>query len=165
MFCHACGAQVQPGYRHCVACGAALGGVQAAGAAPAPSRVAGHIRTLGIVWIVVSALRILPMLGLHWFRHYAVGYGYNWPFPGGLRGHFLGILGLIGAIWALSGVVGLVVGWGLLTWQPWARILAIVFGCIALIHIPFGTALGIYTLWVLLPAESEREYRQAARVL
>jgi hypothetical protein len=28
-----------------------------------------------------------------------------------------------------------------------------------LIDIPFGTAIGIYSLWVLLPAESEQEYR------
>jgi hypothetical protein len=116
---------------------------------------------LGIVWIVLSALRILPIVGLHWFWHF--GNAYGWPFPGAFPQHFLGILGLISGLWAVTGLVGIVVGWGLLTWQPWARILAIVFGCLALIHIPFGTALGIYTLWVLLPAESEREYRQAAR--
>jgi hypothetical protein len=28
---------------------------------------------------------------------------------------------------------------------------------------PFGTALGIYTLWVMLPNSSEMEYRQMAR--
>jgi hypothetical protein len=28
------------------------------------------------------------------------------------------------------------------------------------IHIPFGTALGIYTLWVLLPAHAEEEYEK-----
>jgi len=29
-----------------------------------------------------------------------------------------------------------------------------------LINAPFGTALGIYTLWVLLPAQSEEEYEK-----
>jgi hypothetical protein len=28
------------------------------------------------------------------------------------------------------------------------------------IHIPFGTALGVYTLWVLLPAHAEAEYEK-----
>jgi hypothetical protein len=32
-----------------------------------------------------------------------------------------------------------------------------------LIDMPFGTALGTYTLWVLLPRKSEEEYRQIAR--
>jgi hypothetical protein len=32
-------------------------------------------------------------------------------------------------------------------------------GFISLFNIPIGTALGVYTLWVLLPAQSEEEYR------
>jgi hypothetical protein len=51
---------------------------------------------------------------------------------------------------------------GLLTRQPWARVPAIVLGVISLIEFPVGTAIGIYTLWALLPAASEREYREAA---
>jgi len=30
------------------------------------------------------------------------------------------------------------------------------------LNVPLGTALGIYTLWVLLPAKSEQEYRELA---
>jgi hypothetical protein len=41
--------------------------------------------------------------------------------------------------------------------------LTLILGCINLIKLPFGTALGIYTLWVLLPAQSEEEYAQIAR--
>jgi hypothetical protein len=49
-----------------------------------------------------------------------------------------------------------------MTHRPSARMLAIVLGCISLIHLPFGTALGIYTLWVLLPADADTEYRSMA---
>jgi hypothetical protein len=42
--------------------------------------------------------------------------------------------------------------------KPWGRILAIVIAILALIHIPFGTAMGIYTLWVLAPSASGAEY-------
>jgi len=162
MFCHACGAQIQPGYQHCVACGAALGGLQAPPIVPTQSRLSAHLRTLGILWIVLSAFRVLPVLGMHWFRHLGMGDGWP-PFWGGFPGHFLGILGAVSAVWALTGLIGILAGWGLLDRQPWARMLAIVLGCIALLHIPFGTALGIYTLWVLLPPESEQEYRRTAR--
>jgi len=34
-----------------------------------------------------------------------------------------------------------------------------------LFNVPFGTALGIYTLWVLLPAESDVEYEKEARTI
>ncbi|HKW89807.1 MAG TPA: hypothetical protein VJN21_13745 [Candidatus Acidoferrales bacterium] len=59
--------------------------------------------------------------------------------------------------------LALVAAWGLLERQSWGRIAGIVAGILALIRIPFGTALGIYTLWVLLPATSEMEYRSLAR--
>jgi hypothetical protein len=54
--------------------------------------------------------------------------------------------------------------WGLFERQPWARILGIVVGFLALLRFPFGTALGIYTLWVLLPENSGREYDAMAGV-
>jgi len=37
-------------------------------------------------------------------------------------------------------------------------IVLIVIGILAIFHPPFGTALGIYTLWVLLPADAAAEY-------
>jgi hypothetical protein len=69
----------------------------------------------------------------------------------------------IGVLLLISALFGIAAGWGLLTRAPWARMLAIVFGCLNLMDLPFGTALGVYTLWVLLPEASEREYREAVR--
>jgi hypothetical protein len=75
-------------------------------------------------------------------------------------GFVLALLPAAGVFMTALGAVGFFAGWGLLERAPWARMLTIVLGCFALLHMPLGTALGIYTLWVLLPAESEREYRQ-----
>jgi hypothetical protein len=61
-------------------------------------------------------------------------------------------------------IAGGIAGWGLMAHAPWARMLAIVLGCISLIHFPFGTALGIYTLWVLVPGDADAEYRSLAGV-
>ena len=47
--------------------------------------------------------------------------------------------------------------------QPWARIVAIILGVLALFHFPLGTALGVYTLWVLLADEHGDEYRYLTR--
>jgi hypothetical protein len=33
-----------------------------------------------------------------------------------------------------------------------------VLAFISLFNVPFGTALGVYTLWVLLPGSSQEEY-------
>lgn len=78
----------------------------------------------------------------------------------------LPIIGLTGTVltvflFAVS-VPGLIAGWGLLSWKPWARILAIVLCAIQLVHIPLGTILGVYGLWVLLNSDTERLFSQSS---
>ena len=55
----------------------------------------------------------------------------------------------VGLLMAALGLPGLFAGYGLLTRKSWARILAIVVGILSLLNFPIGTAIGIYTLWVL----------------
>ena len=69
-------------------------------------------------------------------------------------------VGIVGAIIVVLIVVfslpGIITGIGLLHYREWARILGIVLAAISLPGVPFGTALGIYGLWVLLNAETVR---------
>jgi hypothetical protein len=102
----------------------------------------------------MSAFHLLPGLAvLSMFGH---GPSVWWS---GRPEFVLGFVRVFGIVFLAGGVLGIVAGWGLLDRQPWSRWLALVLGFVNLIHIPFGTALGIYTLWVLLPAQSEREFR------
>jgi hypothetical protein len=50
----------------------------------------------------------------------------------------------------LLGLPGLVAGYGLLKHKPWARVLTLILGILGIVNFPLGTALGLYTLWVLL---------------
>jgi hypothetical protein len=68
-------------------------------------------------------------------------------------------LSVIGLMIITKGAFSLAAGWGLLRRENWARILAMVMGCISLLNIPFGAALGIYTLWTLVSTHGEQEYR------
>ncbi len=49
---------------------------------------------------------------------------------------------------------GILGGIGLLKRKYWAKILVLVLGVILLLHFPFGTALGIYTIWLLTRKET-----------
>ena len=49
---------------------------------------------------------------------------------------------------------GIITGWGLLKLRAWARTLGIVLSALCLVGFPFGTALGIYGLWVLRNKDS-----------
>ena len=70
----------------------------------------------------------------------------------------MGILALIGTIFLWFMVVmmvpGILTGIFLLKRKEWARIVALVMGFLYLFDFPFGTALGIYTIWVLIHAET-----------
>jgi hypothetical protein len=152
MYCVRCGATQQPGQSFCAGCGKPTGSVPLM---PVQSRLAGHMRLLAIFWFAISAFRLIPGLVL------LTMFGPDGKFlPAEVPGFVNGIIQTVGYLFIGGALAGLIAGWGLLERQPWARMLAIVLGCFSLLDMPFGTALGIYTLWVLLPAQSEEEFRQ-----
>jgi hypothetical protein len=163
MFCDRCGATLQPDQRFCGRCGKDFSGAVVA-APPVPNRVQEHIRLLGILWLAEATLTavagvVMCIVGNTVFAHMQE-MGARPEVPAGfLRSLFT----LIGIAILVKAAVGFLAGWGLLQREPWARILTIVLSFLALVNLPLGTALGIYSLWVLLPAQSEREYEQAAR--
>lgn len=155
MFCNYCGAPLNKPFRFCSACGRPAGN---APLMPAQGRIAGHIRLLGIFWLAISAFLLIPgvvLLAIFRAGHHML--------PPEVPPFVFDLLTTIGWILIGAALLGIATGWGLLETRPWARMLAIVLGCCCLIAPPFGTALGIYTLWVLLPAKSEQEYAQISR--
>ena len=56
----------------------------------------------------------------------------------------------VGLLLVVLGIPGLVAGAGLLARKSWARVLAIVIGILGLVNFPIGTAIGVYTLFVLM---------------
>jgi len=74
-----------------------------------------------------------------------------------------GVLSVIGGMIVLFLFVlaapSIIAGVGLLKYRSWARMLTIVLSALHLLSVPFGTALGIYGLWVLLKPESEALFR------
>ena len=164
MFCNQCGGPLQPDYRVCPKCGNPVqGAVSTPPAYPPPQgRVERHLRTLGILWIVVGAFWLIPSIIMMVIGSVARAFI---PFSDAI-GRALGpaVLHLLGFGFLFVAAAAFMAGWGLLQRQPWARTLAIILGFVALFHPPLATALGIYTLWVLLPADAAQEYGRMTRV-
>ena len=158
MFCDSCGTALQPNQPFCSGCGKEIrGGIQIA--YPRPGRVKEHIRLLGILWLALGALHTVASLGLLFVANVVfprMNLSDGQPIPRNML-HF--ILSVVGTFVLAKAVLELLAGWGLLQRAPWARMLSVVLAFFALFSVPFGTALGIYTLWVLLPTESDREYQ------
>ncbi len=68
----------------------------------------------------------------------------------------------VSALFVILALPGLIVGFGLMKHQPWARIVGIVLAALHLLSFPIGTALGIYALWVLLNKETQELFVQAS---
>jgi len=158
MFCDGCGAAVQPGQLFCSKCGKQIiGGVGIAQSEA--GRVQRHSHLLAILWFAASALDavgglVLLILGNALFPHlHQMGAPPEVPVS-----FFVALFDTLGIVVLAKAVIGFYGGWGLMQREPWARILLLVLAFISLINIPFGTALGVYTLWVLLPGPSQREY-------
>lgn len=114
-----------------------------------------HVRILGWCFIVYSSIIVLVGLGIAGIV----------LFGGAISGDrdAMLITGAVGAAIAsfliLVSLPGMVAGIGLLKMQPWARIVAIIVGVFHILGFPLGTALAVYTLWVLLNAETEALFR------
>ena len=66
-----------------------------------------------------------------------------------------GIVGpAIASVLFLFSIPAIVGGIALLKRAAWARYLVLVLGCLNLPAVPFGTILGIYTIWVLSRPET-----------
>jgi hypothetical protein len=158
MFCDSCGASLQPEQGFCSACGKEVRA--GANAYLKPRRVQQHVRLLGILWLAMAALSalggvVLMILSRTLFPHIVA--------HSGAPAFLTPMMGALSMLLLFKGAFGFAAGYGLLQREPWARVLSLVLAFLSLFNAPFGTALGIYTLWVLLPAESERDYQEQAR--
>lgn len=181
MYCDGCGSPFAAGAQYCRSCGKRILGVPTGAAAlseeaswqptsaartPGDGRVGRNINLLAGLWLANGILRLMGLASWLMFRRFFFDGGWGWPFgpwAPGLRSLIWGGIFSGGAFLTVFGVTHLLLAWGLYERQPWARTLGIVIGCLALIRIPFGTALGIYTLWVLVPEASAREYDDMVR--
>jgi zinc-ribbon domain len=162
MFCNGCGAPLSPGQQFCARCGKELLG-------PVESvqvhrgRVREHIRLLAILWLAYAALEVVGGLILEIVSNTIFMRGPRIDGPP-WTGSFMHVLmAFLGVFVLAKAALGFTTAWGLMQRAPWARILALILSFLAMFNVPFGTALGIYTLWVFLPMESEQQYEEQVR--
>jgi hypothetical protein len=161
MYCDQCGTQLQSGDARCGRCGkTVLGLVELR-----RSRVREHIRLLGILWIAYSALHVVAGFAAIIVANTIFGrymHIRNGP-PPEMTVWLRPLIRFFGWLILAKAAVGFFAGWGLLQKEDWARTVALVVGFVALLNVPLGTTLGIYTLWVLLPTQSDDEYKALAQ--
>jgi len=110
-----------------------------------------HIKVVGILWVLFGAFWLcLASFALLVFLGVAMIPNVENVGPGLLR--LIGVI--VSAFLAALGLPQIIGGLGLLARKEWARILILVLAFLALVNVPFGTALGVYTLIVLFNPET-----------
>jgi hypothetical protein len=118
-----------------------------------------HVKVLGVLHIVIGACGVFLALFLMMLFGSASGLvgASASPDEAAIAIPIIGLTGVgLVSFTLLTSIPGLVAGWGLLKFRPWARILGIVVSILGLLMIPIGTIVGVYGLWVLLNKDTER---------
>jgi hypothetical protein len=122
------------------------------------------VKVLGWLFIVFSAFYVLLAFGSSMILGMVAAFvGSQGGDDAALGASIVGMTGAVAFLfWLCLAIPGFLAGYGLLTIKPWARILAIIISVLRLIDIPFGTALGVYGLWVLFNKDTEAMFRATA---
>jgi len=78
------------------------------------------------------------------------------------------ILSLIADILAIVFIVisvpGILAGMGLYKRKEWARILTLILSIVEIFSFPFGTAIGIYSIWALIQPETTAAFSHTEEI-
>jgi len=117
-----------------------------------------HVKIIGILWIVFGAMSLLAaaflfilLMGVSFIPDIEP------PATGILR--FVGFF--IGSFLALLGLPKIIGGWGLLKGFEWGRIVTLIVAFLSLLNVPFGTALGIYSIVILMNKETAAQFQKS----
>jgi hypothetical protein len=170
MYCSGCGQPLTPGQVVCSQCGRPS-------APPIPTvpglefqvqNYAGKVKALSVVWFIYAAFSMITgFIGLAFANAFLHGHFGPWmhgPWGGGNQMPPMWFApALLHIAWVfilLRGGLALAAGWGLLERAQWGRIVAIVAAFLSLLKFPFGTALGIWTLVMLMGYKNTTLYDQ-----
>jgi hypothetical protein len=121
-----------------------------------------HIKVLGvlnIVWGAMSAIGSLIILLIFGGAYGIVGMVTRQTPQAAIALPFIAMIGgAISLFLLIVSIPAIIAGIGLYSFKPWSRLLAIIVSALHIPNIPFGTALGIYGLWVLLSDDSQRYF-------
>jgi hypothetical protein len=167
MYCQHCASQLDEGAQFCRSCGKPVVQFAPRVVVADPLQVlSNHLRIMGVLWLVYSGLHIMMAVWTLFFARYflpsfeAILQRSSTPFPFPIF-HFMRLFYILSFFYGIAtGILGISAGYGILQRRPWARIVALVAAFICVISLPFGTAIAVYTLLILLPGHADRAYTQ-----
>ena len=171
MYCSGCGFALAQGQAVCPQCGRPVMGVAPPPVPPVPAfqfELAGYaskMRALATVWYIYGGLALLTgIIGMTFMNAWFHGHGMWIHGPWGRSPFLFGPIIRFG--WAFvvgRSVLALLAGYGLMERASWGRMVAIVAAFLSILKFPFGTAIGIWTLIMLMGYRNTTLYEQISQ--
>lgn len=124
-----------------------------------------HVKVLGILNIVcggMGALGGIVILIVFGGAYGIVGAVSNYQSEAAVALPVIVIVGgALAALLLFISAPAIIAGIGLLQMRPWSKILGIVVSALHIFNVPFGTALGIYGLYVLCSQQSQSCFEES----
>jgi hypothetical protein len=128
---------------------------------------ASKVKALSILWFIYAGFSLMAgIAGLVFAKAFLSGFLspllHNGPEAGAQMPEwfFPAILHFALVFLIIRSALALVTGWGLMQRTEWGRIVAIVAAVFSLLRFPLGTALGVWTLVMLLGYRNTTLYEQ-----
>jgi hypothetical protein len=109
------------------------------------SRMKKHVSAVGYIQIGFSVIGLMGAVAVFVALTFARAFVENDEIPE-LVLRFLSI--------SIPLLIGFLSTIGLLVYRPWARYVVIIISALGCVNIPFGTAKGVYSIWVLIQDET-----------
>lgn len=112
--------------------------------------MAKHINTVAALQIGLCIFNLLMVLTLYTILKLVGGF-IDDPAVGMILTVIANILGTVLALLSIPGIIAAI---GLYRRKEWGRILMLIVSVISIFNFPFGTAIGIYSIWVLIQPDT-----------
>jgi len=109
-----------------------------------------HINVVAALQIGLSVFNLLIALLIFTVLKLVVGF-VDEPNAGTILSIVADVLAIV---FIVISVPGILAGMGLYRRKEWARILTLILSVIEIFSFPFGTAIGIYSIWALIQPET-----------
>lgn len=120
------------------------------------------VSALSIVWYVLGGLNLMVALlmgVLFGGGGIAIGVASGGDEDAAIAGGVIALFGVVfGVFVAVMSIPSLLTGWGLANRKGWARVLAMILGAFQVLSFPIGTLIGVWTIWLLMQPDVEREF-------
>ena len=124
-----------------------------------------HNKTLGIMHLIWGGFNALVIIVIALFIFAAGGFAAAAPDAPPEVAAIFGVVGVLLLVFGLLfALPSLLAGYAMLKRKSWARVAGIVAAVFAVLNLPFGTALGVYTFWFLFGQQGQDFYQPGGGV-